>query len=184
MLCVSGLPGSTTSGARFGPSGGPLCGSTQAACSGTVNTTSHGHVEEMASRSRPGHSITGCCRIPVKASSQGPGGVSTRSPVGIPSASRTSISSAPKVRASGGSPSASTRRNHGCQPSTAGIGSSASSVIETSRPSASRTNRWVTRPRNGQRSSSSMAIVTGFTTRHGRSKTTPWIAWGGIPSGR
>ena len=39
-----------------------------------------------------------------------------------------------KASATGSAPSARTRRNHGCQPITAGIGSSASSVSVTSRP--------------------------------------------------
>ena len=105
----------------------------------------------------------------MNASSHGPAGGGTRRPLGIPSASRTSISSAAKSSATGTSPGSRTRRNQGCQPIVAGIGSAASSVIATSSPSSSSANRCVTEPWNGHLPSRSIAIVAASTTRHGRS---------------
>ena len=73
------------------------------------------------------------------------------------------------------------RRNQGCQPIDAGIGSSAwisSRKLKASILQLEALDR--TRPANGQSGPSSVAIVRSSRRCQGRSSTVPWMAWGGI----
>ena len=90
-------------------------------------------------------------------------------PVAIPSPSRSYIAPGSNPSSSGPAPSIR-RRNHGCQPIHAGIGSSAASSSSTLRRSGSTANRWVTVPANGHGCPNRTLIVSAETTSQGRSK--------------
>ena len=121
----------------------------------------------------------------MNASSHGCGPGRTTAPVGSMSGRRTYIQAASNASSSA-TPSTS-RRNHGCQPTHAGIGSSASTVRVASSPSAARRIACVTRPRNGQPGPRSISRVAASVVREVtaqvRSNTVPWIACGAMLTG-